>query len=209
MNFKIRNIIPVVIVVLLASCSQQQARRPISQTSGKFMKESVKRNIKLIANEEALIDSVIKNHPERKYLATPKGYWYYYENQNTKDTLRPKRGDVAYFDYEVADLQGNIIYSEVELKPQTYLVDKQNILMGLRDGIKMMHKNEKVSFLFPSHLGHGYRGDNDRIPPNLPLIVTVNLRDFKPEAVARTENKAPAAVVKPAVQPIKEEVKPE
>ena len=209
MNFKIRNIIPVVIVALLASCSQQQARRPISQTSGKFMKESVKRNIKLIANEEALIDSVIKNHPERKYLATPKGYWYYYENQNTKDTLRPKRGDVAYFDYEVADLQGNIIYSEVELKPQTYLVDKQNILMGLRDGIKMMHKNEKVSFLFPSHLGHGYRGDNDRIPPNLPLIVTVNLRDFKPEAVARTENKAPAAVVKPAVQPIKEEVKPE
>ena len=209
MNFKIRNIIPVVIVVFLASCSQQQARRPISQTSGKFMKESVKRNIKLIANEEALIDSVIKNHPERKYLATPKGYWYYYENQNTKDTLRPKRGDVAYFDYEVADLQGNIIYSEVELKPQTYLVDKQNILMGLRDGIKMMHKNEKVSFLFPSHLGHGYRGDNDRIPPNLPLIVTVNLRDFKPEAVARTENKAPAAVVKPAVQPIKEEVKPE
>lgn len=209
MNFKIRNIIPVVIVVLLGSCSQQQARRPISQTSGKFMKESVKRNIKLIANEEALIDSVIKNHPERKYLATPKGYWYYYENQNTKDTLRPKRGDVAYFDYEVADLQGNIIYSEVELKPQTYLVDKQNILMGLRDGIKMMHKNEKVSFLFPSHLGHGYRGDNDRIPPNLPLIVTVNLRDFKPEAVARTEKKAPAAVVKPAVQTIKEEVKPE
>ena len=206
MNFKIRNIIPVVIVVLIASCSQQQARRPISQTSGKFMKESVKRNIKLIANEEALIDSVIRNHPERKYLATPKGYWFYYEMQNTKDTLRPKRGDVAYFDYEIADLKGNVIYSEVELKPQTYLVDKQNILMGLRDGIKMMHKNEKVSFLFPSHLGHGYRGDNDRIPPNLPLIVTVSLRDFKPETVARIEKK----IVAPVAQPKKEEeVKPE
>lgn len=211
MNFKIRNIIPVGFAILLASCSQQQARRPLTQTSGKFMKESMNRNIKLIANEEALIDSVIRKHPERKYIATPKGYWYYYENENTKDTLTPKRGDVAFFDYEIADLKGNVIYSEVELKPQTYLVDKQNILMGLRDGIKLMNKNEKVSFLFPSHLGHGYRGDNDRIPPNLPLVVTVNLRDFKPEIEARTANKKPVVVPakKPDITTKNEEIKPE
>lgn len=211
MNFKIRNIILFPCAVLLANCSQQQARRPITQTSGTFMKESVDRNIKLIANEEALIDSVMRKHPERKYVATPKGYWYYYESENTKDTLTPKKGDVAYFDYEIADLKGNVIYSEVELKPQTYLVDKQNILMGLRDGIKLMNKNEKVSFLFPSHLVHGYRGDNDRIPPNLPLVVTVSLRDFKPEAIARTEAKTPisAPIQKTVVPEQKQEIKPE
>ena len=191
MTFTSRILILSVVALSLLSCSQQQARRPITQTSGKFMKESVNRNKKLIANEEASIEELMKKHPERKYIASPKGYWYYYEQENTKDTLTPKRGDVAYFDYEIADLNGNIIYSEVELKPQTYLVDKQNILMGLRDGIKMMNKNEKVSFLFPSHLGHGYRGDNDRIPPNLPLVVTVSLHDFKPEAVARTEKSVP------------------
>lgn len=191
MTFTSRILILSVVALSLLSCSQQQARRPITQTSGKFMKESVNRNKKLIANEEASIEELMKKHPERKYIASPKGYWYYYEQENTKDTLTPKRGDVAYFDYEIADLNGNIIYSEVELKPQTYLVDKQNILMGLRDGIKMMNKNEKVSFLFPSHLGHGYRGDNDRIPPNLPLVVTVNLRDFKPEAAARAEKIEP------------------
>lgn len=211
MNFNIRNIIPVGFAILLASCSQQQARRPLTQTSGKFMKESMNRNIKLIANEEALIDSVIRKHPERKYVATPKGYWYYYEMENTKDTLTPKRGDVAFFDYEIADLKGNVIYSEVELKPQTYLVDKQNILMGLRDGIKLMNKNEKVSFLFPSHLGHGYRGDNDRIPPNLPLVVTVSLHDFKPEAAARAEQKTliPSPVKKAKTTIIKEGTKSE
>ena len=210
-NFKF--LIPVV-ALALTSCSQQQARKPITQTSGTFMKESVNRNIKLIANEEALIDSVIKNHPERKYIATTKGYWYYYESENTKDTLTPKRGDVAFFDYEIADLKGNVIYSEVELQPQTYLVDKQNILMGLRDGITLMNKNEKVTFVFPSHLGHGYRGDNDRIPPNLPLMVTVSLRDFKPEAVARAEEKKPVvSPVQKPIQPVKpvqnEEIKPE
>lgn len=203
MKWNIKFLIPVV-AIALTSCSQQQARRPLTQTSGKFMKESVNRNIKLIANEEALIDSVIKKHPERKYIATPKGYWYYYESENTKDTLRPKRGDVAFFDYEIADLKGNVIYSEVELKPQTYLVDKQNILMGLRDGIKQMNKNEKVSFVFPSHLGHGYRGDNDRIPPNLPLVVTVSLHDFKPATTERAEK--PAAKIIPTQT---QELKPE
>ena len=210
MYFNIRNLIPVACALVLASCSQQQARKPLTQTSGKFMKESVNRNIKLIANEEALIDSVIRKHPERKYTATPKGYWYYYITQNSKDTLRPKRGDVAFFDYEIADLKGNVIYSEVELQPQTYLVDKQNILMGLRDGIKMMHKGEKISFLFPSHLGHGYRGDDKRIPPNLPLVVTVSLTDFKPEAVARTT--APKVARKAPIETDArkvEEIKPE
>lgn len=211
MNFKIRDIIPFAFALVLASCSQQQARKPLTQTSGKFMKESVKRNIKLIANEEAIIDSVIRKHPERNYIATPKGYWYFYEMQNTKDTLRPKRGDVAFFDYEIADLKGNVIYSEVELRPQTYLVDKQNILMGLRDGIKQMHKGEKVSFLFPSHLGHGYRGDDNRIPPNLPLVVTVHLTDFKPEAIARTTEKksAPVAIPIKVDESKTEEIKPE
>lgn len=203
MKWNIKFLIPVVAVALM-SCSKQQARRPLTQTSGKFMKESVNRNIKLIANEEALIDSVIKKHPERKYIATPKGYWYYYESENTQDTLRPKRGDVAFFDYEISDLKGNLIYSEVELKPQTYLVDKQNILMGLRDGIKQMNKNEKVSFLFPSHLGHGYRGDNDRIPPNLPLVVTVSLHDFKPQAAVKAEKPAVKVIATPTP-----EVKPE
>jgi gliding motility-associated peptidyl-prolyl isomerase len=176
-----KKILVVAIGVLLVSCTKQQARKPISQTSGSFIKESVDRNIKLIAGEEAIIDSVIKSNPKIEYHASKKGYWYFYEVKNTKDTLRPRKGDVAFFDYEIKDLDGNVIYSEIELKPQSYLVDKQNILMGLRDGIKLMRKNEKVTFLFPSHMGYGYRGDNDRIGPNLPIVCTVTLRDFKPD----------------------------
>ena len=181
-NFKF--LIPVV-ALALTSCSQQQARKPITQTSGTFMKESVNRNIKLIANEEALIDSVIKNHPERKYIATTKGYWYYYESENTKDTLTPKRGDVAFFDYEIKDLKSKIIYTMAETKPQTYYVDKENIMMGLRDGIKLMKKGETVTFLFPSHMAYGYHGDDKKIGTNEPLICTVSLNDIKVDTQAK------------------------
>lgn len=60
--------------------------------------------------------------------------------------------------------------------------------MGLRDGIKLMRKNEKVNFLFPSHMGYGYHGDDKKIGTNQPLICTVTLRDFKSEAVYKKES---------------------
>lgn len=174
-----------ILALFLGSCSQHQpARRPVSHSSGSFLRESAERNIKLVAGEEARIDSIIKSNPAIKYFASKKGYWYYYEVRNDKDTLRPKRGDVAYFEYDVKDLDGNVIYSEVQLRPQVYLVDKENIMMGLRDGIKLMRKNERVTFLFPSHMAYGYHGDNKRIGHNVPLVCTVTLTDFKPEAKA-------------------------
>ena len=167
--------------IMVASCSQQQARRPVSHSSGTFMKESIQRNKKLVADEESQIDSIIKSNPQIKYIASDKGYWYHYDVEVTLDSIRPKRGDVAFFNYEVKDINGNVIYSESELKPQVYYVDKQNIMMGLRDGIKLMNEGEKVTFLFPSHMGFGYHGDNNRIGTNQPLICTVTLNDIKPE----------------------------
>ena len=180
------------VFITVLSCKQQQARRPISRSSGTFLKESAERNKKLIAGEEGKIDSIIKSNPKIKYFASKKGYWYHYITKNEQDTLRPKKGDIAQFDYEIMDMKGNVVYSEVELRPQTYLVDKQNILMGLRDGIKLMRKNEKVSFLFPSHMAYGYRGDTKRIKSNEPIICNVTLNDFKPQDkvqnTSKTEN---------------------
>ena len=173
---------------LVSSCKQsQEARRPVSQASGTFMKKSAERNKKLISTEESQIDALIKSNPKVKYMASTKGYWYTYVVQNTLDTLTPKKGDVAFFNYEIKDLKGKIIYSEVELRPQTYAIDKQNIMTGLREGIKLMHKKEKVIFLFPSHIAYGYHGDEKKIGPNQPLLCTVTLHNFVSEAAFKKE----------------------
>ena len=198
MKHYIQTTMLLMLLVMLISCKQQQARMPLSRSSGTFMKESVARNKKLIAGEEGKIDSIIKSNPKVQYIASKKGYWYHYEQRNEQDTLRPRKGDIAEFDYEIMDFKGNVVYSEVELRPQTYRVDKQNIMMGLRDGIKLMHKNEKVTFLFPSHMAFGYHGDNKRIGSNQPLICTVTLHDFKPEPTVKP---IPAVKPTPVVTP--------
>jgi len=214
MNYYKLSICSLLFAVLLFSCKQhEQARRPISQSSGSFMKKSADRNKKLVASEEDVIKKIIKSNPKVKYYATRKGYWLYYEERNTTDLSTPKKGDIAYFNLEIKDIEGKIIYSEAELGPQTYYVDKQDIMMGLRDGIKLMHKNETVTFLFPSHIAYGYHGDNKKIGTNQPLICTVTLRNFVPEEVPKTtETKSqttkPAAETKSAIETKKDTLNP-
>lgn len=167
--------------ILFACCTQkQEARKPVSHTSGTFMKESIERNKKLISNEETLISNIIKKDTANNYIASPKGYWYYYDVKSDTETLTPKKGDIANFNYQVTDLEGTVIYTSDEMKTQRYVVDKQHIMMGLRDGIKLMKKGEKVTFLFPSHMAYGYHGDNEKIGTNQPIICTVTLNSFKP-----------------------------
>jgi gliding motility-associated peptidyl-prolyl isomerase len=172
-------ILTIITSLVLISCSQQQARKPISQSSGTFINESIERNKVLIAEEEDKIDKFIKNDSLNHYISSPKGYWYSYNTKINEATNTPERGDIAYFDYEIKSLDGKTIYTKEELKPQTYYVDKENILMGLRDGIKIMKKGEEITFLFPSHSGFGYHGDNNKIGTNEPLLCTVILKDIK------------------------------
>ena len=183
MNSIKNSLLVVLSACFLWSCEQnQEAHRPLSQASGSFMKKSIERNKKLVASEEDRIQAVIKKNAGIEFLASKKGYWYHFSKRNMQDTLTPKKGDVAFYDYEVKDLKGNIIYTKEETQPQTYYVDKQSIMMGLRDGIKLMRKKETFVFLFPSHMGYGYHGDNKKIGTNIPLLCTVTLRNFMPEA---------------------------
>lgn len=158
---------------------REEARRPISRASGSFLKKSIEINKGLVAEEEQIFDSIMKSYPEREYLVSRKGYWYTYVEKSESETYLPKAGDLVYFDSEIMSVSGDTIYKSGELKTKEYMVDKEDILIGLRDGIKKMKKGEKIQFLFPSHVAYGYLGDKNRIGMNEPIIYTVSVIDIK------------------------------
>ncbi|WPR70403.1 gliding motility-associated peptidyl-prolyl isomerase GldI [Flavobacterium sp. NG2] len=199
MSYKI--VFGVFLSLFLLNCKHnQEVRRPISHASGTFMKKSIDRNKKLNASEEERIKAIIKKDSKTQYYTSDKGYWYNYITKNLQDTITPKKGDVAFFNYEIKDIDGKIIYSELELRPQTYYVDKEDILIGLRDGIKLMHRGEKVNFFFPSHKAYGYRGDTKKIGTNEPLLITVTLKDFKSEVAYQKEQEERKIATQVALQ---------
>ncbi len=175
-------------LLLLTSCSDTEARKPISRSTGTFMKESVERNKKIIYKEEKVIDSIIKSQPDKVYHTSSQGFWYTYITKNETDTLRPKKGDIVNFEYDVNDLFNNVIYTALELRPQTYKVDKQNIMTGLKDGLKLMRKNETVEFLFTSNIAYGFYGDKNRIGTNVPLRCIVTVTDIKKDPNPNSKN---------------------
>ena len=62
----------------------------------------------------------------------------------------------------------------------TALIDKDDILPALREGVKVLREGETAKFLFPSFLCYGYIGDFNKIGINQPLIITINLlKHFK------------------------------
>ena len=173
-----KHILLVALGVFLTSCSEKQARKPISHSSGTFMKESIDRNKKMNAQEKVAIAKIIKKDTAYSYNISEKGFWYAYKTKSSENVF-PVKGDIVSFDYEVTDLYGNSIYSQEELKTQTYHVDKQNIMNGLRNGIKLMHTGDKVKFIFPSQSAYGYHGDDKKIGTNQPIICIVTLNEIK------------------------------
>ncbi|MGH1385522.1 gliding motility-associated peptidyl-prolyl isomerase GldI [Kordia sp.] len=169
-----------IIFISVISCAQQEARKAVNIRSGTFLKESVERNKALIAKEEANIQEYIKRDTLNTYIASNNGFWYSYTKKNTEETYLPKKGDTLTYEFNISKMtNGNVIYKKEELGTQQYVVEKQQIIPGLRFGLQLMKKGETVTFLFPSHIAYGYHGDNKRIGTNIPIQSTITLLDIK------------------------------
>ncbi|UZO80405.1 gliding motility-associated peptidyl-prolyl isomerase GldI [Aquimarina sp. ERC-38] len=162
-------------IICLWGCKTPEARRPVSVSSGSFIQESIQRNKKLAAREEAQIKRLIAQDTSHTYLTSQNGFWYYYRQKDTMATQQPVFGDVVTFNYNIKDLNQNTIYSETEIDTVRYAIDKEELFQGLREGLKLMKEGETVTFLFPSYQAYGYYGDNDKIGTNIPLVSTVTL----------------------------------
>ena len=178
---KKESILIVIILLCLSACQEPEAREPISQKSGSYIAESVKRNKELIAEEEAFIKKLIKRDTIRTYETSENGFWYTYVKRDTLTTNRPLKGDIVNFTYDLQTLSGTTILSKEEIGPQVVKIDQSNqeLISGIRDGLKLLKEGETVTFLFPSHKAYGYYGFEDKIGSNIPIRSTVTLLQIK------------------------------
>ncbi len=164
----------VLIFGLFIACQTNQARRPIKYKSGSFLDTSIMTNKAINYHEYTLIETFISNSKEN-YIRSSYGFWYKYDIKNIKPEYTPKFGDLVTYTYGVKDLNGNWIYSPKKTQEKNYYVEQEELFIGLREGLKLMKKGEKITFIFPSQLAYGYYGDGDRIGTDKPLIYQVTV----------------------------------
>ena len=93
----------------------------------------------------------------------------------------PKFGDIVTFTYDVKNLEGTTIVSEAENGLQQYQIDQSNqdLISGIREGLKVMKEGETVTFLFPSYKAFGYYGIQEKLGANVPIQSTITLRSIE------------------------------
>jgi len=169
-------IITILCLLVIFSCKSPEARKPVSVKTGTFIDSSIVRNKALHEEQKQLFDNYMKNRPDEKFMASANGFWYTYNSEKSLDTITAKFGDIVNFKFNVKRINGDLVYTEEELKTRNYTMDQEELFSGLREGLKLMKSGETITFLFPSQKAFGYYGDNNKIGTNVPIIckVTVN-----------------------------------
>ncbi len=175
-----KKIIPLLALFFVFACKSPTPRKPVTQKTSHFMEESKKRNKELQEQQEKRIHKIISRDTLHEYHTSPNGFWYRYDKKVDVDSLKtPSIGDLVFFEYNIATLNGTPIYSRDELGKRKLVIDKENVFTGLRQGLKLMKIGETLTFYFPSYKAFGYYGDNKRIGHNVPIRCTITLNDIK------------------------------
>lgn len=162
----------------LSSCREPLIRKPLEISGGKFINKAVEKKKQCSLSEQKIIENYMKNDSLHQYYLSKHGFWYKYLKANATDTLKPKSGDIAELEFYIEDFNKNLLLSKEKSSPNIYLVDKQEIILGLKHGIKLMRKNETIAFIFPSNLTKGHPEDSLKLPKK-PIICTTTLINFK------------------------------
>ena len=167
-----------IISLVIISCGDKTARKPVVRKTTSFMEKSVSFNKSLISEEEVAFKELMELDSLSTYVASSNGFWYKFEQ---RDLIKytPKFGDELTYTYAVYTIDNRLLYSFDEIGKQVYVVDQQEIVEGLRNGLKLMSEGNKFTFLFPSHKVFGYLGDQKKIKINQPLIYKVQLNKIK------------------------------
>tara|TARA_R100000935_G_C2831805_1_gene165525 strand:+ start:1117 stop:1665 length:549 start_codon:yes stop_codon:yes gene_type:complete len=166
---------------LMLACKSPEARRPVQSATGSFIKESADRNKKIYDQEKNYIEKIMANDSTTEYISSENGFWYYYNTKDSTSTQSPQVGDLVKFSYNIKDFNGNVILSKEENGVQQYKVDQSNqdLISGVREGIKLMKVGETVTFLFPSYKAFGYYGIEEKLGTNIPVQSTITLHSIE------------------------------
>lgn len=165
-----------IIFLAVVSCKEPEARRPKQQGTTNFYKEVLKENKRLNALEKKRLEEWVAKDTVKVYKSSLNGFWYTYITKDTLNSSSPQAEDLVMLSYNIADLNGGVLY---EKRERSYKVDKEDFIPALQDGIKLMKKGETITFVIPSYRAFGVTGDGNKIAVNQPIQSTVTLIDIK------------------------------
>jgi len=160
---------------LFNSCNrneQQENEQKLPSTK----KSLLKANRYMVKAENEEIENYIARH-HWKMKETGSGLRYMiYEKGNGE---KAKKGQIVELDYELSLITGDVIYSSKENGPMVFKIGHGGVETGLEEALLLMKKGDKAKLVIPSHLAHGFMGDDNKIPPRATVIYDIKVINLK------------------------------
>jgi len=159
--------------LFLTACIEKEPKEELPKPKWN-KEESIKMQSTFASEEEDEINAYLKRRPDWKMTKTGTGlrFFIYHKSQN-QDTVKVYEEVVV--DFEISLLDGTKCYSSETNGAESFIVEKTDIESGLHEALKYMCTDDKALFILPSHLAHGLIGDQDKIPPLVPIIYDIHL----------------------------------
>ncbi len=128
----------------------------------------------LVREEQAIDDFALRHGIDLK--RTGSGLRYRIE----QDGEGPGAGyaDYVELDYSVYLLNGDLMYSSGDEGPLAFRVGRGGAVAGIDEGVRLLNRGAKATFIIPYHLAHGMPGDGKRIPGRSTIIYRVELTNI-------------------------------
>lgn len=163
----------VLVGVVAVSCNHQ---KEMKQSDYKVStNELVKMNRDMVNQESAVIERFV-TEKGYKMTKTSTGMWYRMDVEGKGE--KAKVGQTVYIRYTIRLLDESICYSSDSLGVKSFRLGQGGVESGLEEGLLLMKKSGKATFIMPSYLAHGLTGDQNKIPSRSILIYETELVDL-------------------------------
>lgn len=161
----------------ICSCTGSQTRQGSSSERRRISSDRyIEMNRQMVDEEQRYIARYVEEEA-LDLKRTETGLWYKIEEQGEGALVTA--GKVVTLNYKVWLLDGTLCYSSDELGHKVFLVGHGGVESGLEEGVLLLRKGSKATFIMPPHLAHGHIGDDDKIPYRAIIKYEVEVVDVK------------------------------
>lgn len=157
-----------------AGCQQHQETQSASYNVSND--DLINMNRAIVSKDGDVIRQYLKDS-KIDMTQTLTGLWYRIDKVGEGDLA--KVGQTVFIKYKVMLLDGTLCYQSDSLGVKSFRLGQGGVESGLEEGLLLLRKGGKGSFVMPPHLAHGLTGDNDKIPRHSILLYEAEIVELK------------------------------
>lgn len=155
---------------LFVSCTKTAPQLPANKGNvvDKNIANLVEVNEKLAAKEDSILMK-FATKTDAKFKKNEIGFWYKVDVQTNGELIKDK--DICNLSCTSLTLDMKVIQTE----KMQIVIGKKQLVVGLEEGLKLLHKGESATFVIPWYLAYGRNGKGSHIKPYTSIVYQIKL----------------------------------